>query len=660
MAVQPKTNTSNNKVKKNHRDSNAKKGTGKKKEITGFFKNRGYLSQDFVYKVFSFLLDDLTALGFCNLVVTYKQAWPESGQLQLQRLLSIPVDRDPRTSEDWQYIGSFSSKLEIQMQITALVKKNKSKFVAESSIQELSSTDSCMLSFLQCEAKNKETNSLFREFNKGTDNVLTRDPAFEQVLLLAKRKIALVLGSVPSIRTFDLEFGPGSSTSVKKTTTARYKLMSPPICSKEAYHSGAAYAFLCVTALSWLKIHDFKLYLGMAQLSFVDKEVVSDRTVIIEPIVNTSGQKAIGKVIKQRLLDVGVSLKDQTINQQFAISGSNGGAIATLDLKNASNTLAYAVVLELLPPGWFKLLSDWRTGTYECRKYGIKSAELEMFSSMGNGFTFELESLIFYAICWASIASVVKGKMDKIVSVFGDDLIIPLEYAEVCIHNLQLFGFTINREKSCINGNFRESCGAYFYRGRSVVPFFIKDEITYARMVGFYNFLAVSKEHSELTWCKRAQDLCLQSVPFVFRRWGPRGFGDGHFVFDRSISFFDLKQSQEPYYEIRSFTTFVQEETYDGKQSLKSPLTKRTDCLLPLYTSQIKSGRYILSSSEDLEAKFDFLRVCGVAPFLMGEGEADWKWKLSTRVTDPFKSNHRLKETVKTICILACQFEATL
>lgn len=97
-----------------------------------------------------------------------------------------------------------------------------------------------------------------------------------------------------------------------------------------------------------------------------------------------------------------------------------------------------------------------------------------MFSSMGNGFTFELESLLFFTIVKA--VSYFTGT-PGIVSVYGDDIICPSEIAETVSWVLSYFGFKVNTEKSHITGPFRESCGGHYHYGIDITPFYVKEPV---------------------------------------------------------------------------------------------------------------------------------------------------------------------------------------
>jgi hypothetical protein len=99
---------------------------------------------------------------------------------------------------------------------------------------------------------------------------------------------------------------------------------------------------------------------------------------------------------------------------------------------------------------------------------------MEMFSTMGNGFTFELESLLFYAITRVVCErSGIKGR----ISVYGDDIIAPSAVVRRLKRVFHYFGFTMNPKKTHFTGLFRESCGKHYHGGFDVSPFYIRREV---------------------------------------------------------------------------------------------------------------------------------------------------------------------------------------
>ncbi len=95
---------------------------------------------------------------------------------------------------------------------------------------------------------------------------------------------------------------------------------------------------------------------------------------------------------------------------------------------------------------------------------------------MGNGYTFELESLIFWAIaqqvCCANVV-----ETDKSVLVYGDDLVIRSEVCPELLRRLWQAGFTPNAGKTFYSGPYRESCGKHYYQGMDITPFYVRKPV---------------------------------------------------------------------------------------------------------------------------------------------------------------------------------------
>lgn len=200
----------------------------------------------------------------------------------------------------------------------------------------------------------------------------------------------------------------------------------------------------------------------------VPKSTIIDRCAAKEPDLNMYMQKGVGNYIRRRLRYFGINLNDQSINQDLAREGSITGRLATLDLSSASDSLSIELVSALVPPLWFGLLSDLRSP-----KTLIDGEwhENHMFSSMGNGFTFELESLLFWAIaCAVRDLSGYSG----VVSVYGDDIIVESGLFNSLSWVLGVLGFSVNSDKSFYMGPFRESCGGHYHDGHDITPFYLR------------------------------------------------------------------------------------------------------------------------------------------------------------------------------------------
>lgn len=216
----------------------------------------------------------------------------------------------------------------------------------------------------------------------------------------------------------------------------------------------------------------------------VPKNSKTERVIAVEPGINLWFQKAIGSMIRRRLRRVGVDLNTQETNQRLAREGSKDSSLATVDFSSASDSISLEVVRELLPPRWFQLLDACRS------KIGVSESgpiRWNKFSSMGNGFTFELETLIFYAAASSAVelstsrmraeGREVSRKTDFWVNVFGDDVIIPSHAFHLFSSFSEFLGFRVNPKKSFFEGYFRESCGSHYYDGLVCKPIYLKDRL---------------------------------------------------------------------------------------------------------------------------------------------------------------------------------------
>ncbi|DAD52564.1 TPA_asm: RNA-directed RNA polymerase [ssRNA phage SRR6960509_14] len=211
------------------------------------------------------------------------------------------------------------------------------------------------------------------------------------------------------------------------------------------------------------------------KVAFVPKDADCDRTIASEPLMNQFLQLAVDAFMKKCLKRFGINLSDQGTNQAKAREGSILGwlnSYCTIDLKNASGSVFLELVRELLPADWFLMLNalrapEWSLGSGEPVRY-------HGFVSMGNGYCFPLETLIFASIC--SAAHRYTGTHEDFV-VYGDDVLIRQNEALVVLEYLRYFGFEVNTDKSFFFGPFRESCGADWYDGEQVRPVFLDDAL---------------------------------------------------------------------------------------------------------------------------------------------------------------------------------------
>jgi hypothetical protein len=166
-----------------------------------------------------------------------------------------------------------------------------------------------------------------------------------------------------------------------------------------------------------------------------------------------------------------IHFDDQSINGRIAKAASRNRRFATLDMKEASDRLS-AKLVEILFGDHYKYFDACRAQRYfvlgKDRKVLIED-EIHSYAPMGNATTFPVQSLVFWAICVASLQRQ-RHRLPGAVFVFGDDIEVPTECAQGVIDDLESFGLLVNKEKSFFMGSFRESCGVDAFNGVNVTP----------------------------------------------------------------------------------------------------------------------------------------------------------------------------------------------
>lgn len=359
--------------------------------------------------------------------------------------------------------------------------------------------EKAQLRFAEAETMCAETNERLQKSPLGLDNDVNA------VLHSAIRTISATLGrfDVNEMLTFS-RFGPGGTLCVTGPFTTQYfKLCERcPTVSPEAFpYAEALLDFDHVWRGYLLGIHPFDVKgpfnpidglgaeLALApynKVTFVPKNAKTERSIAIEPYFNLFFQLGIGGMMRKRLFErANINLDSQLRNQMLAQKGSITGDLATVDFSMASDTISIETVRLLLPPAWFQHLDQLRSANFKMNNVVRRYSK---FSSMGNGYTFELETLIFWAIAVSTCAEL--GLPVEDISVFGDDVIIPSAACELYYKTCKYLGFKVNDEKSFTKGDFRESCGEDFLKGFRVRPVFCKELGTVQQCVSLANRLA--------------------------------------------------------------------------------------------------------------------------------------------------------------------------
>ncbi|DAD51889.1 TPA_asm: RNA-directed RNA polymerase [ssRNA phage Esthiorhiza.2_37] len=377
----------------------------------------------------------------------------------------------------------------------------------------------------------KQTNSRFRN--------LLLDPKYSgRVVWLhhaVTRKIAKILGDFSAEDLFSMpDWGPGASTLIKRRDASPAKKFRCETGITRDLYSLIPWETLKEAYPLWadqLVDSGFPNFQVGNKVITVPKDATTNRVIAIEPGLNLWFQKAVGDMIGMRLRRYGVDLRYQSRNQELARKGSLTSKLATIDLSSASDSIASSVVEEIIPQRWFLLMDSCRS------HYGTQNDSFkkwEKFSSMGNGFTFQLESLIFYAVacCCADYLHVESSD----VSAYGDDVVLPTACFELFSEMLDFYGFRLNVKKSHKDSTFRESCGAHFVSGVDVKPIYLKDRVSSVPAV-FRLANAIRRQahrHNSRYGCDArfhsAFELLVHSVPKPYRFRIPNELGDGGFI----------------------------------------------------------------------------------------------------------------------------------
>jgi len=344
--------------------------------------------------------------------------------------------------------------------------------------------DAAISAFHTAEKRCHDTNARLRR-------PTSYDEGESAVMLLAARKISTLLGD------FDLswinlcKWGPGVTSSLTGEVDFSSKLLEKQLGITRA---AVPYMRLAMaTDLHWFKARgidacgpatlmpsEFQL-VEHSKVVTVPKNAKTDRLIAIEPTCNQFLQGGIGRFIRSKLRRVGIFLDDQSRNQRAASRGWDDN-LATIDLSAASDTISSELVAQLLPPDWWRCLDDLRTHRVTV---GEESMHLAKFSAMGNGFTFELETLIFWAITQATTD--LCGSRHRVV-VYGDDIICDVKVVPNLIRSFDFTGFVLNVEKSHYDSPFRESCGEHFFNNVPCTPIFLRQiPLNMSSQLVFYN-----------------------------------------------------------------------------------------------------------------------------------------------------------------------------
>lgn len=355
---------------------------------------------------------------------------------------------------------------------------------------------------LACEAANRDT-------NRDLASRLASDAELTRLFGRVQIKIAKWLGS------FDLEewlgacrLGPGVNTGIQGTSDYDKLGQRPTVTPSFLPLAGAFLKEFAGWDYTRSRFREGSpLYPALivypgGKFSTAPKTALTDRPIETQPLLNAFAQRGIGMMLRTRLKRVGCDLTDQSLQQRRASVAQRLG-LATVDFESASGLISRRLVefaLAAADPRWFHAMQVTRTARI---LIDGDWHELERFSAMGNGFTFELESLIFLALARA---------LDGSATVYGDDVIIAVEHLQLFKRLAESCGLKVSPSKTFWTGPFRESCGHDYHHGTLVTPAYLKRDLDTVTSV-------IAAANALVLWHVRITGVPFDQDSVVFSAW---------------------------------------------------------------------------------------------------------------------------------------------
>ena len=219
---------------------------------------------------------------------------------------------------------------------------------------------------------------------------------------------------------------------------------------------------------------------------FVPKTLTAPRVIAIEPshmqFMQQSVKDYVYRILENHSLTKhSIRFSDQSVNQRLAYSSSIDKRLATLDLKDASDRVHLHLVQRIFKTsGLLEYLEDARS--LHATLPNGRNIVLFKYASMGSALCFPVEAMVFYTLIQSAMHQL-DGRRpssrsirdySRLIDIYGDDIIVPVEYTDVVVNYLESYALKVNVNKSFRRSNFRESCGADYYKGIPVNPVYAR------------------------------------------------------------------------------------------------------------------------------------------------------------------------------------------
>jgi hypothetical protein len=233
---------------------------------------------------------------------------------------------------------------------------------------------------------------------------------------------------------------------------------------------------------------------GVAKVVLVPKDSRGPRLISCEPleyqwIQQGLGRKLVEHLESSRITGGQINFSDQSINRDLALSSSLSAEYATIDLKEASDRVSVDLVKRIFANNDDVLRALLATRTTATRLPDGRIQPLAKFAPMGSALCFPVEAFCFWVICVAAVMRRFRLPRQQVggrIFVYGDDIIVPTDWAPTVMQALELVRLKVNKGKCCVTGNFRESCGMDAFKGVQVTPTRVKKPWVESRNASAY------------------------------------------------------------------------------------------------------------------------------------------------------------------------------
>ena len=276
--------------------------------------------------------------------------------------------------------------------------------------------------------------------------------------------------------------GPGA-TADKLRGNAKYQQRNWTDRLERFFHSGD---YLFPNARYFAEHYDDITYLDPGseipvKVISVPKTQKTPRIIAVEPTAMQYAQQAVLEAmvdgIEGSFLSDFIGFESQRPNQSLAQEGSLTGALATLDLSEASDRVSNQLVQTMMSdfPHLHGAVQACRSRRADVPGHGI--IRIAKYASMGSALCFPIEAMVFLTMVFLGIekehntqftdVSAIKQYIGR-VRVYGDDIVVPVDTVHSVVPELEHFGARVGGSKSFWIGKFRESCGKEYYNGIDV------------------------------------------------------------------------------------------------------------------------------------------------------------------------------------------------